>query len=81
MLTGLGSPKNSKSKFLLYNSYTGSRMSDFSISFKYKKPLITKFKDIFSKTQNNTFDVIGKLKWEKEPRKVLCGTPNKRTLA
>ena len=74
-LTSLSSPKNSKSKVLFYNSNTGSRMSDCSISFKYEKPLITEIRDIFSKTPDDTFDVIGKLKWVEEPGKVSCGKP------
>ena len=52
-------------------------MSDCSISFKYNKTLITEIRDIISKTQDGTFDVIGKLKLVEEQGKVLCRTPKK----
>ena len=52
-------------------------MSDYSISFEYEKPLITEIRDIFAKTPDGTFDVIGKLKWVEEPRKVSCGIPSR----
>ena len=77
MLTGLCSLKNSISKVLFYNSITESRMSDYSISFENEKPLITEIRDIFAKTPDGTFDVIGKLKWVEEPRKVSCGIPSR----
>ena len=69
-MTGLCSTKASKSK-------VESRMSDCSISFKYNKTLITEIRDIISKTQDGTFDVIGKLKLVEEQGKVLCRTPKK----
>ena len=77
MLISLGTPKNSKPKVLFYNSNTGSRISDCSISFEYEKPLITEIRDIFSKKLFGTFDIIGKLKAVEESKKVLCGTLKK----
>ena len=70
-------PEKFYTKFLFYNSITESRMSDYSISFENEKPLITEIRDIFAKTPDGTFDVIGKLKWVEEPRKVSCGIPSR----
>ena len=55
-------------------------MNDCSICLKYEKPLIVEIRDIFSKTPDDTSDIIGKLMSVEEPREVLWGTPKKERL-
>lgn len=73
MLTVLGPPKISESKLLFCINHTGSGMSDCSISFKYENPLTNEIRYIFSKA----FNIVEKLKWVEEARKVLYAKPKK----
>ena len=59
MLTGLCSVKNSMLKFLFYNSITESRMSDYSISFEYEKPLSLKLEIYLPKHQMAHLMLLG----------------------
>ena len=52
-------------------------MNDCSICLKQEKPLIAEIRDIFSKTPDDTSDIIGKLKSVEEAREILWGTLKK----